>query len=117
MKLPVPLVVLLSFVSCGGQAVSSGQGGTSGSSDDASVECSGAASCVLCSDGNWHCGGSVFPPCSLDASTSPGSGSCSGSCALGQTCLTCGRGAPATISCGSGGACGYDLLMGETCPP
>jgi hypothetical protein len=96
MKNPIPLLVLMGLASCGGQAVvPSGDSGTSGrdgyvtdgppndefaqdtgAPTDArppvdSPECniqeeSGNVECVLCSDGNWHCGLDVLPPCPTD---------------------------------------------------
>jgi hypothetical protein len=97
---------LFGVVSCSGKAVDEGA---------TDFTCPDSTDCNICSDGKWHCEGEVLPPCTPDAVGS--SGSCSGSCRLGQSCLVCRGGVPAKVSCGSGGYCAYDLIMGATCPP
>ena len=83
-------LTLVLVVGCGGETSGGGRvtGASSGVSDGAapSPESSacvmGGGTCVVCSDGNWHCGGTSFPQC--DSTPQVGS-----ACGAGASCVIC----------------------------
>jgi hypothetical protein len=105
----------------GGTSGAGGGGGSSGAVQDAgppSVGCP-AGDCVRCSDGMWHCGGMILPPCPRVPSGTKGG--CSGSCELGMNtaCLKCQSGNPVSYVCSNTGpGCdGEPLAGGLSCKP
>jgi hypothetical protein len=99
-------LTLLTCVACGGKATTTNPDGGSPGVDATAMEdapttptgpeagsaaCDDAGTCVLCADGLWHCGASVFLPCpaGLDA---------------GANCIGAFQGSDDCFACASNGA-------------
>jgi hypothetical protein len=122
--------ILLGLVGCSGATIDVGRneagGGGEGSSrtdgassdatedegfsGDASVKCP-AESCALCSDGNWHCDGKIYPPCGPGYTPK----SCQNSCPKTR-CIFCNQGDVTLAGCSSSGECGLGVLV-FSCSP
>jgi hypothetical protein len=95
------LVCFAFAFSCGGQVGPQGDAGLPApgtSACDEPLPASGgwtdAVPCIKCSDGNWHCYSSVYPPCPA------GFTSCGDAADAGVTqCATCTNGAGESYEC------------------